>query len=133
MATPKTRGTGWRRLIGSPKLQIIFHKRATKYRSLLRKMTYKDKGSYEPSLLWNTLVFMKLLYVSFETCSFTRSSVSFTDLVACTGLFAFTGLFVYTGLSAFTGLFTYPGLFAHPWVSFATCVVPATERNNAAP
>jgi len=41
--------TGWRRLIGSPKLQIIFHKRATKYRSLLQKMTYKDKGSYESS------------------------------------------------------------------------------------
>jgi len=41
--------TGWRRLIGTPKLQIIFHKRATKYRSLLRKMTYKDKGSYESS------------------------------------------------------------------------------------
>ena len=41
--------TGWRTLIGSPKLQIIFHKRATKYRSLLRKMTYKDKGSYESS------------------------------------------------------------------------------------
>jgi len=41
--------TGWRRLIGSPKLQIIFHKRATKYRSLLPKMTYKDKGSYESS------------------------------------------------------------------------------------
>jgi len=41
--------TGWRRLIGSPKLQIIFHKRAIKYRSLFRKMTYKDKGSYESS------------------------------------------------------------------------------------
>jgi len=41
--------TGWRRLIGSPKLQIIFHKRATKYKSLLRKITYKDKGSYESS------------------------------------------------------------------------------------
>jgi len=41
--------TGWRRLIGSPKLQISFHKRATKYRSLLREMTYKDKGSYESS------------------------------------------------------------------------------------
>ena len=41
--------TGWRRLMGSPKLQIIFHKRATKYRSLLRKMTHKDKGSYESS------------------------------------------------------------------------------------
>ena len=41
--------TGWRRLIGSPKLQIIFHKRAIKYRSLLRKMTCKDKGSQESS------------------------------------------------------------------------------------
>ena len=41
--------TGWRRLIGSLKLPIIFHKRATKYRSLLRRMTCKDKGSYESS------------------------------------------------------------------------------------
>jgi len=41
--------TGWRRLIESLELQIIFHQRATKYRSLLRKMTYKDKGSYESS------------------------------------------------------------------------------------
>ena len=41
--------TGWRKLIGSPKLQIIFHKRATKYRSLLQKMTYKHKGSSESS------------------------------------------------------------------------------------
>jgi len=41
--------TGWRRLIGSPKLQIIFHNRATRHRSLLRKMTYEDKGSYESS------------------------------------------------------------------------------------
>jgi len=46
---PNALYTGWRRLIGSPKLQIIFHKRATKYRALLRKMTYKDKGSYESS------------------------------------------------------------------------------------
>ena len=29
--------------------RLIFHKRATRYRSLLRKMTYKDKGSYESS------------------------------------------------------------------------------------
>ena len=28
---------------------FIFHKRATKYRSLLRKITYKDKGSCESS------------------------------------------------------------------------------------
>jgi len=52
--------TGWRRLIGSPKSQIIFRKRAIKYRSLLRKMTYKDKGSYESSppsiiLIWTIM------------------------------------------------------------------------------
>jgi len=41
--------TGWRSLIASPQLQIIFHKRATKYRPLLRKMTYENKGSYESS------------------------------------------------------------------------------------
>ena len=41
--------TGWRRLIGSPKLQIIFSRSVTKYRSLVRKMTYKDKGSYKSS------------------------------------------------------------------------------------
>ena len=46
---PAAYTTGWRRLIGSPKLQVILHKRATKHRSLLRKMTYKDKGSYESS------------------------------------------------------------------------------------
>ena len=49
MVTAMVIRTGWRRLIGSPKLLIIFHKRANKYRSLLRKMTYKDKGSYESS------------------------------------------------------------------------------------
>jgi len=48
-ASWRCRDTGWRRLIGSLKLQIILHKRATKYKSLLRKMTYKDKGSYESS------------------------------------------------------------------------------------
>ena len=41
--------TEWRRPIVSPKLQIIFHKRATKHRSLLRKKTYKDTGFYESS------------------------------------------------------------------------------------
>jgi len=33
--------TGRRRLTGSPKLQIIFHKKATKYRSLWREMTFE--------------------------------------------------------------------------------------------
>jgi len=46
--------TGWRRLRGCLKLQVIFRKRATNYRALLRKMTYEDKASYDstpPSIL----------------------------------------------------------------------------------
>ena len=39
--------TGWRRLIGCLKLQVIFHQRSTNSRALLRKMTYKDKASYD--------------------------------------------------------------------------------------
>ena len=38
--------TGWRRLIECLKLQVICCKRATNYRALLQKMTYKDKVSY---------------------------------------------------------------------------------------
>jgi len=62
--------TGWRRLIGSPKLQVIFHRRATKYRSLLRKMTYKDKGSYEssPSVYRCTLANTQHTYAYTYTC-----------------------------------------------------------------
>ena len=41
--------TGWRRPIGCLKLQVIFRKRATNHRALLRKMTYKDKASYGSS------------------------------------------------------------------------------------
>ena len=42
-------GTGWRRSIGCLISWITFRKLATNYRALLRKMTYKDKGSYESS------------------------------------------------------------------------------------
>ena len=41
--------TGWRRPIECLKLQVIFRIRATDYRALLRKMTYKDKVSYVSS------------------------------------------------------------------------------------
>jgi len=34
--------TGWQRLIGCLKLQVIFRKRSTNYRALLRKMTCED-------------------------------------------------------------------------------------------
>jgi len=39
--------TGWRRPIGCLKSQVIFCKRATNYRYLLRKMNCKDKTSYD--------------------------------------------------------------------------------------
>jgi len=38
-------GAGWRRCIGCLKLQTSFRKRATNYRALLQKKTYKDKVS----------------------------------------------------------------------------------------
>jgi len=43
------RATGLRRPIGCLKLQVIFRKRATNYRALLREMAYKDKASYGSS------------------------------------------------------------------------------------
>ena len=67
--------TGWRRLIGSLKLQIIFHKRATEYRSLLRKMTYKDKRSDESSPPCITYEVCDVVYevcdVIYELCDVT--------------------------------------------------------------
>jgi len=43
------RDTGWRRPIGRLKLEVIFRKRATNYRALLRTLTYTDKASYGSS------------------------------------------------------------------------------------
>ena len=45
--------TEWRRLIGCLKLQVIFRKRATNYRALLRKMSYENKASHDSTPLCN--------------------------------------------------------------------------------
>ena len=45
--TPSKTGTGWRRLIRGLNLEVIFRKRATNYRALLRKMTNEDQASYD--------------------------------------------------------------------------------------
>ena len=58
-------GTGWRRLIGSLELQIIFHQRATKYRSLLRKMS--QMGSYESS---PPCIYMELQFYQYRCMIF---------------------------------------------------------------
>ena len=43
--------TGWRRCIGCLKLQVIFRKRSTNYRALLRKVTYEYNASYDSTPL----------------------------------------------------------------------------------
>ena len=65
----KQGSTGWRKPIGCLKLQIIFRKRATKYRAVLRKMTYKDKASYasSPPCISRTHPFVHISYSPVRT------------------------------------------------------------------
>ena len=65
--------TTWRRLIKWLKLQDIFRKRATNYGALLRKITYKDKASYDPTPPCSTysvhvLYCMSRVYVCMRVC-----------------------------------------------------------------
>jgi len=50
-----TLSIGWRRPSGCLKLQVIFRKRATNYRALLRKMTCEDQASYDSTPLCSEL------------------------------------------------------------------------------
>ena len=70
---------GWRRCIGCLKLQVSFCKRATNYRVLLRKMTYKDKASDAFALhciCWRlmtcVLTHLHTLYSHLHSCQETR-------------------------------------------------------------
>ena len=51
-----------RSLIGCLQLQVIFHKRATNHRSLLRKVTYEDKASYDSTPLHTACAVNTSLY-----------------------------------------------------------------------
>jgi len=55
--------TGWRRPIRCHRWQVIFRKRATNYRALLREMNYKDKASYGSSPPCNVLIKFVSTYV----------------------------------------------------------------------
>ena len=57
-----SRITGWRRLTGCLKLQVIFRKRASNYRALLRKITCKDKTSYDSTPPCTKSVYGKNMY-----------------------------------------------------------------------
>ena len=52
--------TGWRRLIGCLNLHVIFRKRATMYRALLRTMHYQNKASYGSSPPCSAIVVLKV-------------------------------------------------------------------------
>ena len=58
---------GWPSLKGCLKLQVIFCKRATNTRALLRKITYKDKASYDstPPCIVCSTVSNELTFVNF--------------------------------------------------------------------
>jgi len=71
--------TGWRRPTRCLKLQIIFGKRATNYRALLRKITYKDKASYAFSPPCNTLYW----YSSRSSAVAVRDVIFFPPLYVC--------------------------------------------------
>ena len=58
--------TGWRRPIGCLKLQVIFRKRATNSRALLRKMTKKNNESYGSSSPCN--IHSPFVTISFRMC-----------------------------------------------------------------
>ena len=59
----KHRDTGRRRLIGCLILQVIFRKRATNYRALLRKMTYEDKANMELPLVHKYVCIYVCIYI----------------------------------------------------------------------
>jgi len=52
----------WRRLIGCLQSQVIFRTRANNYWALLRKMTYKDKASYDstPPCTYSCFIFFEI-------------------------------------------------------------------------
>ena len=114
--------TGWRRLIGSRKLQIIFHKRAIKYRSLLRKMIYiiRDPMSlrhpvrlftpwcihtYESSVAWIVCDVIRYDHVWRDlcvtrvphayTCQWKHICNMFMWIVVCVCKHAFASLYLY--------------------------------------
>jgi len=59
--------TGWWRLIGCLKLQVIFRKRATNYRALLWKTTYEDKASYDSTPPCNSFIWACNVYERNDT------------------------------------------------------------------
>ena len=77
--------TGWRRCIGCVKAQVSFRKKDINYRTLLRKMTYKDKASYGG---FNTL-YLQSDYLKHTACNPTAHfKICTSSATHCNTLFA---------------------------------------------
>jgi len=131
------RNTGWGRLIGCLKLQVIFRKRATNYRALVRKMTYEDKASCDstppctqqsPHYQGESYVLIVCIYINFfifywnlhlhlylclsnHAHEFLCSKDASYVLIVC--LF----LFLYLSISSSRAYFTWPKTHLYvPWL-----------------
>ena len=135
--------TGWRRLIGCLKLQVIICKRATNYTALLQKMTYEDKASYgsSPPCTWGARRFHLHMFVYIYAYMYTYTYIYihvyihiyiyiciiyiykyihiFVDIHICT-IFSLIRLLVFAPFTLSRGIFLFLSLFQiNNWMSNA--------------
>jgi len=74
-------------------LQVIFRKRATSYRALLRKMTYEDKASYDstPPCICRCEPFLDVLHL--HLYMFSTSIV--VDVLVSVDVFVYMYIYMY--------------------------------------
>ena len=89
-----------------PNLQIIFHKRATKYRLLLRKKTYKDKRSHESPPPCSTV--KTHIYTSYEYMCI------YTHMFTCRCIYVNTYIYIY--IYIFIYIFMYTRIYIHIFI-----------------
>ena len=80
---------GWQRTKGCLKTQVIFRKRATNYKALLRKMTHRNKASYESSPLCIMemtieIPFQKALQCTATHCNALQCTATHCNALQCT-------------------------------------------------
>jgi len=91
--------TEWRRLIGCLKLKVIFRKRATNYRALLRKMTYEDKASCDSTPPCTKSCRACVWWCTIETPHahhHMRVHIYFLPFLTCMQIYIWHSLYAYT-------------------------------------
>jgi len=116
--------TGWWRPIGWLKLQVILCKRAPKYRSLLRKMTYKDKGSYESSPPCNASPLLRTICVGRYVCTYVCMCVCIykcTYAYLCVYMCLYVCLIVNIHMNIDMNVFSYAGMYVCTYLYVHVC------------